>query len=127
MFLLSSGKYLHSSVSFPFFLGHIRSCIEKLFLLDNPESRSIFHFSLNRSENSQLVSKYEHSEKHVKELTTLRIHDKEEFQTQLEEYQSTNMKLQGSYERLQSEYEQLLGIKIQLDMELCAYSKLLEG
>jgi len=80
-----------------------------------------------RCENSQLRSKYEHSEKHVQELNTMRMKDKEEFKTHLEEYQATNAKLQGSYERLQSEYESLLGIKIRLDMELAAYNKLLEG
>ena len=96
------------------FVYYVKNSIDKIGIIlpmirtitTKKARRSSFHL---RSENSQLVSKYSHSEKHVQELISLRVRDKEEFSTQLEESQSLNVKLQGSYERLQSEYQALLG------------------
>jgi len=80
-----------------------------------------------RSEKSSLLMRYEHAEKRIQEINSERMKDKEQFQMELEERRVEREKTHESFEQLRCDYQSLLGIKVQLDMELSAYNKLLQG
>ena len=57
----------------------------------------------------------------------MHLNERDDFAKHLQQKENEINELNSKFEDLGKEYEELMGIKVALDLEINAYSKLLEG